>query len=144
MKLIRSEIRNAQEDLKKIIEEKIDEVHHVTKNQQQTNVQIVVTACSIFRTTIHRIMIEYLLLKPYNAQFVQKLDEEDLQDRVQMWKTLMPMLEDNDTHESLSFSCEVTFYLHGLVNKNNARYWCETNLRVIIGSIMESPKLNVW
>ena len=89
-------------------------------------------------------MIEYLLLKPYNAQFVQKLDEEDLQDRVPMWKTLMPMLEDNDTYESLSFSGEATFYLHGLVNKNNVRYWYETNLRVIIESVMKSPKFNVW
>ena len=50
------------------------------------------------------------------------------------------MLEDNDTQESLLFSSEATFYLHGLVNKHNIRYQCETNSRVIIESIMKSLK----
>ena len=42
----------------KITEEKIDEVHHVIENQQLTSVRTVTTACSIFRTTAHRIITE--------------------------------------------------------------------------------------
>ena len=40
-------------------------------------------------------MTEHLSLKPYKVQFVQELYEEDMQDRVEMSKTLIPMLEDN-------------------------------------------------
>ncbi|CAF3484969.1 unnamed protein product [Rotaria socialis] len=39
---------------------------------------------------------------------------------------------------------EVTFYLNGLVNKHNVRYWPETNPHVTIETVMKSPKLNVW
>ena len=100
------------------------------KIEQQTSIQTGASACSTFRTTAHRIVTEYLSLKPYKAQFVQKINEEDFQDRVQMCQTLTPMQEDNDTQESLFFSDEVTFYLHQLVNKYNIRYWCETTSRV--------------
>ena len=93
----------------------------------------------------HRIMTEYLSLKHYKVPFIQKLNEEDFQDRVEMCQTLIPMLEDNNTQESLLFSDEATFYLHGLVNKHNIRYGCEKNPRVTIESIMKSPaKLKVW
>ncbi len=50
--------------------------------------------------TTHRIMTEYLSLKPYKAQFVQKLYEEDFQDRVKMCKIPIPMLQDNDIQEN--------------------------------------------
>ena len=42
----------------KIIEEKIDEVHHVTEDQQRTSAQTVATECSISRTISHRTMAE--------------------------------------------------------------------------------------
>ena len=42
-------------------------------------------------------------LKPYKAQFVQKSNEEDFQNRVEMCTTLIPILENNDTQERLFF-----------------------------------------
>ena len=45
-------------------------------------------------------MTEYLPLEPDKAQFIQKLDKDNFHDRVEMCKTLIPMLEDNDTQES--------------------------------------------
>ncbi len=42
------------------------------------------------------------------------------------------------------FSDEATFYLNGLVNKHNIRYWSETNPHFTIETVMKSPKLNVW
>ncbi len=83
-----------------ITEEKIDEVYDVIENQPQSSVQTVATACSISPMTTHRIMTEYLSLKPYKAQFVQKLYEEDFQDRVEMCKIPIPMLQDNDIQEN--------------------------------------------
>ena len=66
-----------------------------------------------------------------------------MQDRVEMCKTLIPMLEDNQIQQNLFFSDEATFYLNGLVNKHNVRYWSDTNSHVTIETVMKSPKLNV-
>ncbi|CAF4486600.1 unnamed protein product [Rotaria sp. Silwood2] len=128
----------------KITEEKIDEVSAVFESQPQSSVRSVARACSASRTTAHRIMTEHLSLKPYKAQFVQQLFEEDMQDRVEMCKTLTPMLEDNHIQQDLFSSDEATFYLNELVNKHNVRYWCETNPHVTIETVMQSPKVNVW
>ena len=48
-------------------------------------------------------MTEYLSMKPYKVQFVQKLDEEDSRIELICVKTLISTLEDNDTQESLVF-----------------------------------------
>ena len=47
-----------------ITEEKIDEVAEVIENEAQSSFRSVVTACSIPRTTAHRIRTEHLSLKP--------------------------------------------------------------------------------
>ncbi|CAF1953254.1 unnamed protein product [Rotaria magnacalcarata] len=76
-----------------ITEEKIDKVHDFIQDEPQSSVRTVVTACSIVLITAYRIMTENFSLKPYKVQFVQELYEEDLQDRVEMCETLIPMLE---------------------------------------------------
>ena len=126
-----------------ITEEKIDEVAEVIENEPQSNVRFVATACPIPRTTAHRIISEHLSLKPYKVQFVQELYEEDMQDRVEMCKTLIPMLEDNQIQQNLFFSEEAILYLNELVNKHNVRYWSDTNPHVTIETVMKYPKLNV-
>ncbi len=128
----------------KITEEKINEVRDFIQNEPQSSVRAVATDCSVSRGTAHRIMRDYLGLKPYKAQFVQQLYEEDTQDRVDMCKTLIPMLQDKSIQENIFFSDEATFYLHGLVNKHNVRYWSEDNPHATIETVMNSPKLNVW
>ena len=128
----------------KITEEKIEEVCDVIENDPQSSVRTVAATCSIPTTTAHRIMTEYLSLKPYKMHFVQQLYEEDLQDRVDMCETLIPMLADKNMQNNLFFSDEATFYLNGLVNKHNVRYWSETNPHVAIETVMNCPKINVW
>ena len=64
------ENREHSERPSKITEEKIDKVPHVSENHQQASVRTVATACSIFRTIACQIISA---LKPYEAQFVQKL-----------------------------------------------------------------------
>ena len=54
------------------------------------------------------------------------------------------LLEDSHMQENLFFSDGVTFYVGGLVNKHNIRYWFETNPHVTIENVMSSPKLNIW
>lgn len=86
-----------------ITEEKIEEVSDILGNQPQSSVR------SVPRTTTHRIMTEYLSLKPYKVQFVQQVYEEDFQDRVGMCKTLIPMLENIDTQERFFFRMKLHF-----------------------------------
>ncbi|CAF5031221.1 unnamed protein product, partial [Rotaria magnacalcarata] len=125
-------------------EETTDKISDALKDKPQSSVRSVAADCYIPPTTAHRIMTEYLALKPYKAQFVQQLYEEDLQDRAEMYKTLISMLEDSHMQENLFFSDEATFYVSGLVSKHNIRYWSETNPHVTIETVMNSPKLNVW
>lgn len=127
-----------------IDEEKVDEVHDFCTTESTTSVRAVAAACSIPRTTAYRIMTEYLSLKPYKAKFVQQIYEEDMQDRVEMCQTLIPMLEDKTIQDNMFFSDESTFYLNGFVSKHNIRYWCETNPHATVETVMNSPKVNVW
>ena len=129
--------------LSEITEEKIDEVAEVIENEPQSSVRSDATACSIPRTTAYRTITEHLSLKPYKVQFVQELYEEDMLGKFEMCKTLIPMLEDNQIQQNLFFSDETTFYLNGLVNKHNVRYWSDTNPSITIQTVMKSPKLNI-
>ena len=89
-------------------------------------------------------MTDYLSLKPHKVYFAQKLYEEDFQDRVEMCRTLLPMLQDTEIQENVLFSDEATFYVNRFVNKHNIIYWCETNPHQTLETVMKSPKLNVW
>lgn len=127
-----------------ITEEKIEEVRDFCENTPGSSVRSVAQECSISPTTSYRIMREHLSLKPYKAQFVQQLYEEDFQDRVEMCQTLIQLLTNNNNRGNIFFSDEAAFHLSGLVNKHNVRYWCTSNPHLTIETAMESPKLNVW
>ena len=79
-----------------ITEEKVDEVRDVCESELNSSIQTVATACSIPRTTAHRTMNEYLSLKPCKAQFAQEIYEEDMQDRMEICRTLIPILRDSN------------------------------------------------
>lgn len=127
-----------------ITEEKVDDIRNAIQNEPQSSVRTIATACAIPTTTTYRIMREYLELKPFKLQFVQQLYEEDLQDRIDMCETMIPMLENEKVHDNIFFSDEATFYLRGLVNKHNVRYWSEDNPHATLETVLNSPKLNVW
>jgi len=80
---------------------------------------------------------------PFKLQFVQQLYEEDLQDRIDICETLIPMLENEKIGDNIFFSDEATFYQQGLVNKHNIRYWSENNPHATLETVMNSLKLNV-
>ena len=63
-----------------ITEEKVGKFRDDCESKGNSSVQTVATACSIPRTTVHRIMTEHLSLKLYKTHFVQEIYEEDMQD----------------------------------------------------------------
>ena len=105
-----------------ITEETVEKVRDVCEAERRQSVRTVAAVCAIPKTTVHRIMREHLLLKPYKRHFVQQLYEEDFQDRVDMCETLEPMLLNELNEESFCFSEEAAFHLNGLINKHNVRY----------------------
>ena len=105
-----------------ITEETVESVHYVCEAERRQSVRTVVAACATPKTTVHRIMREHLLLKPYKGHFVQQLYEKDFQDRMDMCEILEPMLLNDHNEESFSFSDEAAFHLNGLINKHTVRY----------------------
>ena len=76
--------------LTRINQEKVDEVNDFLQIHPGSNVRSFVEASSIPETTTtYRIITEHLLLKPYKAQFVQRLYEKD---RVEMLLSLLTEL----------------------------------------------------
>ena len=92
-----------------ITEEKVDEACDVCESKPNSSARTVATACSIPRTTAHRIMTESPSLKPYKAQFVQKIYEEDMQDRTEMCGTLIPILHDINIQDNMFFQMKQHF-----------------------------------
>ena len=78
-------------------------VHDVCEAERRQSVRTVAAACAIPKTTVHRIMSEHLLLRPYKEHFVQQLYEEDFQDRMDMSETLEPMLLNDHNEENFFF-----------------------------------------
>ena len=54
-----------------ITEETVEKVHYVCEAERRQSVRTVAVACAIPKTTVHGIMREHLLLKPYKGHFVQ-------------------------------------------------------------------------
>ena len=86
-----------------ITEETVEKVHYDCEAERRQSVRTVAAACATPKTTVHRIMREHLLLKPYKGHFVQQLYEEDFQDRVDMCETLEPMLLNGHNEDSFFF-----------------------------------------
>ena len=87
-----------------ITEETVEKVDYICEAERRQSVRTVAAACAIPKTTVHRIMTEHLLLKPYKGHFVQQLYEEDFQGRVEMcFETLEPMLLNDHNEESFFF-----------------------------------------
>ena len=113
-----------------INQEKVDEVNDFLQTHSGSNVRSVAEASSIPQTTTYRIRTELLLLKPYKAQFVQQLYEDD------HVEVLLPLLTEPRNKDNISFcSDEAVFHLNDLVNKHHVRYWSEENLRVTIETL---------
>ena len=89
----------------KIAKQKIDEVRNVIQDKPQSSIRAIASTCSIPSTTAYRITTKYLGLKLFRMQFV----EEDLQDRVDTCKTLIPMLQNKSTHENIIFLTKLLF-----------------------------------
>lgn len=83
---------------------------------------------------------------PYKIHLVQKLAEDDFDRRLEFCEILAEkVLQNPQFLKKTTFSDEATFQLDGNVNRQNMRYWAESNPFWMRDSHTQYPaKLNVW
>jgi hypothetical protein len=127
-----------------VTDEVIEQVETILKEEPLNTVRNVARTANLSKYQAHRIMRDILGFKPYMMQSTQFLYDEDRDLRVEMAEKLVPILEDPSNDGLIFFSDESTFYLSGLVNKHNCRFWSSSNQFVTVGEAMNSAKINVW
>ncbi|KAG2459496.1 RPGF4 factor, partial [Polypterus senegalus] len=81
----------------------------------------------IIRTSLRRILATHKW-HPYKLQLLQHLNEDDPDRRTEFAEWAKQKLEqDPQFTQKILFSDEANFYLNGEVNKQNHRYWSDTN-----------------
>uniref|UniRef100_A0A914V949 Uncharacterized protein n=1 Tax=Plectus sambesii TaxID=2011161 RepID=A0A914V949_9BILA len=94
--------------------------------------------------TIHRILKEANFY-PYVLQLRQELRLEDHERRIGHAHAQLALMEaDADFLGNLLFSSEAHFHVHGTMNKQNFRYWCNSNLHSFHEELLHSPRVTVW
>jgi hypothetical protein len=78
--------------------------------------------------SVRRILHGDLSLHPYKLQTVHSLSGQDREMRLQFCRQFVGILTENpDLPNKLLMSDETYFHLHGIVNKQNFRYWLAAN-----------------
>lgn len=94
--------------------------------------------------TIHAIL-KAAKFHPYVMQVHQMLREQDRQRRVVHANLQLALMEGKpDFLDSLLFSDEAHFHLHGNVNRHNFRYWSKSNPGWCREEPLHSPRVTVW
>jgi transposase len=95
-------------------------------------------------TTIHRIL-KGTHFHPYKLQLIHQLRPQDHQKRIVHSQTQLAAIRDNPHFlKLLIFSDEAHFHVHGVVNKQDFRYWSETNPIWFQEQPLHSPRVTVW
>lgn len=98
-------------------------------------------ALGLPRTSLIRILHNDLHLHPYKIQMVQELKPQDHAHRLQFANE---MLERFTSFTNIFFSDEAHVHLNGHVNRQNCRYWSDTNPKLKHQKPLHSPKVTVW
>lgn len=100
---------------------------------------------SLSQTTTWRILRKDLGLHPYKIVLTQELKPLDHQKRREFANLVLEHLEiEPNFFKNIIFSDEAHFHLDGTVNKQNCRYWNETNPQIIQEKLLHSAKVTVW
>lgn len=91
--------------------------------------------------TVRRILHQDLHFHPYKIAIVQKLKPQDYAHRQTFSEQMIDLMDDDKV---LVMSDEAHFHLDGFVNKQNFRYWSETNPQELHERPLHSAKVTVW
>ena len=95
----------------------------------------------ISATSVRRILHKELQMHLYKIMFAQELNENDLETR----RALCLEIQQNVRMDALVlYSDEADFHLCGTVNKQNFRYWAESNPRSLRERPLHCLRVTVW
>lgn len=99
------------------------------------------SALGLSDRSVRRILRDDLHFHPYKMAIVQELSERDFNSRMNACELLLDVVPEGAI---VFFSDEAHFHLCGSVNKQNMRYWADTNPRELHQKPLHSPKVTVW
>lgn len=99
------------------------------------------TALHMSDRSVRRILHQELHFHPYKIAIVQQLKPHDYANRQRFVEQMIDLMDDQKT---LVMSDEAHFHLDGYVNKQNFRYWSDTNPQELHERPLHSAKLTVW
>ena len=92
-------------------------------------------------SSVRRILHRSLHMHPYKIMVVQELSENDYETRATLCRDILQAISPTSV---LICSDEAHFHLSGMVNKQNFRYWSDSNPRHLHEQPLHSPKVTVW
>ena len=108
------------------------------------SVRKLAAAVRLSRECVRRSLHVDLKFHPYKLQIVQEL-ENDNQLRLEFCQQITTNInEDSEFLDKLWMSDEAHFYLTGYVNKQNYRYWTDSNPKEVHERPLHSSKVTVW
>jgi len=123
----------------------IDVVHEVVLRSPRRSIRKQAAAVEISRESVRRILHLDLKFHPYKLQVVQQLKENDYQLRLEFCQQMITNINNDDEFLSkLWMSDEAHFHLTGYVNKQNYRYWTDTNPNEVHERPLHASKVTVW
>lgn len=91
--------------------------------------------------SVRRILHMDLHYHPYKIAIVQQLKPHDYANRQRFSQEMIDLMDDE---KILVMSDEAHFHLDGYVNKQNFRYWSDTNPQELHERPLHSSKVTVW
>lgn len=123
--------------------ELVEEVKQKFRQSPHTSIRRVAHSTGLSVGTIWSIASENF--HPYKLQFVHQLLPQDWHARLNFSSELLHRLNQHPEFlNTLLFSDEAHFHLHGGVNTHNLRYWSEENPHWTADEPLHSPRVTVW
>lgn len=111
----------------------------------QLSVRKLSETVGVAKSTCHKIL-KLNKMHPYKMQLYHELGDDDFDRRVEFCETMTGMIRQNrNILRNICFSDESCFFLNGLVNRHNCRFWSDVNPHVFQEEHTQRPqKINVW
>lgn len=125
-------------------EKKVEIVAEMVINPTQST-SAVAESCGVSSKSVQRVLKKEKF-HPYKMKILHALTEDDPDRRVEFCEWLTRTIEgERGFLKRVCFADECTFFLNGKVNKQNVRYWSDTNPHIFREGHTQFPKkVNVW
>lgn len=126
-------------------EEAVERVQTSVEEDQQTSIRRRSSELHIAKSSLHRILKADLGLFPYKVQVAHALQPDDCQRRLEYAVRLQEFARANPIFiHQLIMSDEAHFHLNGYVNKQNCRFWGESNPHELVQRQLHPKRCTIW